>query len=131
MMKIVKDYPPNYKVLREVFKLSGEEIFTYGDTVFNPTGNALSRELRAHEQVHIWQQENTNVERWWERYVADPEFRLEQELEAHRIEFQTFCMTNKDRNARNAYLIRIARRLASPMYGNVISHQEAIKRIKQ
>ena len=131
MMKIVKDYPPNYKVLREAFKLSGQEIFTYGDTVFNPTGLPLSRELRAHEQVHIMQQETGGVERWWERYVADPEFRLDQELEAHRIEFQTFCMTNKDRNARNAFLVRIATRLASPMYGNVIDIREAMRRIKE
>jgi hypothetical protein len=129
-MKIIQDYPPNIEALRSAFKLSGQEIFTYGDTVFNPTGLALSPELRAHEEVHIFQQSFTDVERWWERYLAEPEFRLEQELEAHRVEYKTFCDRNKDRNARSIYLIRIATRLASPMYGNIIGVREASRRIR-
>lgn len=132
-MKIVQDYPPNIETLRSAFKLSGQEIFTYGDTVFNPSGGTLSEELVEHENIHILQQQfyTGGPVAWWERYVAEPEFRLQEELAAHRNEYLTFCRRNKDRNARNNYLIRIATRLASPMYGNVIGVREAMQRIKQ
>lgn len=128
-MKIVKDYPPNIDRIRKTFPLSGSEIFTYGDTVYVPSGVPLTPELEAHEQVHINQQGN-QPDVWWEKYFFDPQFRLDQEIEAHRAEYKKFCSLNKDKNQQARFLNSIAMRLASPMYGNIITHSQAIKMIK-
>ena len=127
-MKIVVGYPPNFKALREAFNPGPNAIFTYGDTVYSPSGDVLSPELRAHEAVHIKQQAG-GAEAWWDRYLVDVEFRLAQELEAHRVEYQTYCGRDKDRNRRSRFLNAIAARLASPMYGNIITVREALRRI--
>lgn len=127
-MKIVQGFPPNIEVLREKFNPGPNAIFTYGDTVYNPSGGVLSPELRAHEAVHIKQQEG-GAEAWWDRYLVDVEFRLEQELAAHRVEYQTYCKSVKDRNKRSRFLNIIAVRLASPMYGGIITSSQAARRI--
>lgn len=127
-MKLVTGYPPNIDVLRAAFNPGPLTVFTYGDTVYNPSGGTLSAELVAHEAVHIKQQA-AGAEEWWARYLEDEQFRLEQELEAHRAEYQAFCAREKDRNQRNRYLFTIAARLASPMYGNIITLREAQRQI--
>ena len=129
-MKVVKDYPPNYEAVKAKFNPAKTAIFTYGDTIYNPSGGVLSLELLAHEAVHIRQQAS-GAEEWWARYMEDDEFRLDQELEAHRVEYQAFCARVKDRNKRAVFLNQIATRLASPMYGRVISTREASRAISQ
>ncbi len=127
-MKISTEFPPNYEVLKAKFNPGKSAIFTYGDTIYNPSGGVLTPELLAHEAVHIRQQAE-GVEAWWVRYMEDAQFRLEQELEAHRIEYQAFCARVKDRNKRAVFLSQIATRLASPMYGRVITSREASRLI--
>lgn len=126
-MNIVTGYPPNIEALKAKFKLSGSEIFTYGDTVYNPSGGTLSLELQAHEAVHVKQQADPAT--WWSRYLEDPEFRYNQELEAHRAEYRSFCSRNKDRNKRARFLNTIASRLASPLYGSIVTLRSASKAI--
>ena len=116
-------------MLREKFNPGPNAIFTYGDTVYNPSGGVLTPELRAHEAVHIKQQEEVGAAAWWDRYLIDVEFRLAQELEAHRVEYQTYCKTMKDRNKRSKFLNIIAVRLASPMYGGIINSTQAARQI--
>lgn len=128
-MKIIKDYPPNIDRIREMFPLSGNEIFAYGDVVYVPSGMPLTPELEEHEQTHINQQ-NGQPDVWWEKYFTDPQFRLDQELEAHRAEYKKFCSLNKDKNQQAKFLNLIALRLASPMYGSIITSKQAIKKIK-
>jgi hypothetical protein len=84
----------------------------------------------AHERVHCLQQGN-DIDGWWENYFEDKSFRLEQEMEAHKVEYRTFCLRHKDRNSRAAYLLAISQRLASPMYGKLLTVQQAAMRIKQ
>lgn len=127
-MKIVSDYPPNIEDLRTVFPLSGKEIFTWGDIIYNPSGSVLSDHLIAHETVHCLQQ-GADIQGWWDRYKIDPAWRLEQELQAHRAEYRSYCSSTKDRNARARFLHAIAFRLSAPMYGKVITHPEAMQGI--
>jgi hypothetical protein len=89
----------------------------------------LSRELIAHERVHF-QQQGELVDFWWSQFLADPEFRLAQELPAHRAEYTEFCRNCKDRNKQVVYLHLLAKRLADPMYGGIIGVKEAIKAIR-
>jgi len=130
-MNIVKDWPPNIKAIRKVFTLPKGVIFTYGNVIYNPYGARLGKSLIAHECVHIGQQEKYGVEKWWKRYLVDAEWRLEQELEAHRIEYITFCTITYSREKRNKFLFEISSRLAGPMYGRLLTIREAMKEIKR
>lgn len=130
-MQIVHDFPPIIDRIREVFPLDGNEIFAWGETIYNPTGNKLPVWLIEHEKVHSRQHSDVGgPEKWWDRYLVDPEWRYQQELEAHQREYRSFCAYNKDRNKRVKYLQMIARRLASPMYGSVVKPGEAMRRIR-
>ena len=129
MVEVVIGYPPNIDAIRAQFPITGQEIFAWAGIIYNPSGNPLPTWLVDHEKVHFKQQDG-NPEAWWDRYIIDEEFRLEQELEAHRVEYRSFCRQNKDRNSRARYLHQMANRLAAPMYGGIISRVEAVRRIK-
>lgn len=137
-IKVVTDWPPNIKAIKAVLPVTENNIFAYGQTIYNPGGGRLSRELVAHEQVHFEQQatfikpwwSRNGVESWWRKFLKDPEFRLSQELAAHRVEYAEFCHNNRDRNRRGQYLRMIAQRLAAPMYGGLITAAEAAKAIR-
>lgn len=103
-------------------------VFTWGETVFNPSGRPIAPEILEHEAVHARQQGGDPAS-WWERYLADAQFRFEQELEAHRVEYRAVCAQSKDRNARAAALQFIGSRLASPLYGGVVTRSEAMRAI--
>jgi len=127
-MHIVVAFPPNYESLSKTFPLNGQEIFAWGETIYNPSRSAVSVPLLAHEAIHCKQQ-GGDVQGWWDRYLVDKAWRLEQELEAHRAEYRAYCVVEKDRNYRARYLDCIASRLAAPMYGGVIGRREAALRI--
>jgi hypothetical protein len=136
-ISIVNDWPPNIRSIRAVLPVSERNIFAYGGIIYNPGGGGLSPELVAHEAVHFEQQRKLNrwyrrngAEVWWRRFLRDPEFRLEQELEAHRAEYREFCRLHSDRNERQRALRVIAGKLAKPMYGGIITVSEAIKAIQ-
>jgi len=128
-MKIVKDYPPNYKLLKKVFALHKGIVFTYGNTIYNPDNGPIDGPLITHEETHSKQQGN-NPEKWWLRYIVDADFRFVQELEAYQNQYKHFCKIKKDRNTRNRFLNLIASVLSSDMYGNICSIQEAMKSIQ-
>ncbi len=128
--RILRGFPPNIAAIRERFTLSGREFFSWGDKIYNPSGADLSDALLAHEAVHQKQQ-GADIEGWWDRYLADNVFRFAQELEAHREEYRVYCETARNRLARRSYLVAIARRLASPMYGKMCTVQEARLKIQE
>lgn len=131
-MNIVRGTPPNFKEIVAVFPFAKREgvIFTYGDTVYVNGTPDLPPQLKAHENCHIDQQKRPGgggPSVWWMRYLEDPEFRLDQELVAHRAEFRT--LKHLDRNAAYRSLEFIAGRLASPLYGSIITVQAAKRAI--
>lgn len=131
-MNIVRGKPPNFKEIVAVFPFASREgvIFTYGDTVYVNGTPVLPPQLKAHEATHIEQQTrpgNGGPETWWARYLEDPTFRLDQELRAHRAEYRT--LKTLDRNGAFRALPFIAGRLASPLYGSMITLAEAKRAI--
>lgn len=130
MTEIVKDFPPNIDAIRAVLPLTGREIFAYDGVIYNPSGSRLGAELIAHEHVHFRQQ-GTFPKRWWKRFLKSAEFRLQQEMEAHREEYRVFCQSHRDRNARVGFLRLLGKRLASPMYGGLMTTTQAAKEIRQ
>jgi len=62
---------------------------------------------------------------WWEKYLTDIEFRLDEELAAHRAEYKAWCAVSLNRQQRRFYLTQVAARLASPLYGNMLTYHQA------
>lgn len=129
-MNIIRGTPPNFREIVAVFPAARRVgvIFTYGDTVYVNGDPTLNPQLKAHEAVHVDQQKRCGgPDAWWKRYLEDPAFRLEQELTAHRAEYKT--LRHLDRAAAARSLDFIAERLASPLYGGMISKTEARRAI--
>jgi len=124
------EYPPNIEeivaVLPEAKK--GAVFFSWGpEVVYNPKRVELSPELIAHENVHGKRQGTTeeSIRSWWVGYLADPHFRFNEELLGHRAEYQVFCEHVTDRNLRYRFVSAIAKRLASKLYGSLVTFAEA------
>ena len=129
-MKIEIGLPPNIKQIEEKFELPMNAVFTYGDTIYTPNGGFIDAYLMTHEETHMRQQ-GDNPFIWWKSYLINPEFRLTQEVEAYRNHYNHFCRNKKDEGRQKDFLDRIAKDLSSPMYGNIISQEEAKKLICQ
>lgn len=129
-MKILELYPPNIKEIEKKFDLTGlQPVFAFGNVIFNPHNIQIDQFLLTHEMTHQKQQGNRPME-WWEKYLSDPLFRMEQELEAYRNQYSLFCKKVTDGNKRARYLHGIAISFSSKMYGNIISYSNAIKYVK-
>lgn len=104
-------------------------IYTYGDTIYNPSGIEIPLHLMSHEEVHSKQQ-GSDPDVWWTRYIGDAFFRIEQEVEAYAKQYDFICRKVKDRNARTRILVQMGDSLSSPTYGSVIGSQDARIMIK-
>lgn len=128
-MKILEENPPNIDIIKRHFPIYPQVVYTYGDTLYNPSKAFISDHLMIHEEVHAKQQGN-DPDDWWNKYIKDRSFRLDQELEAYRTQYQFICKHIKDRNKRMPFLWGIANTLSSPLYGNLVNKQKAIKLIQ-
>lgn len=127
---VVVGWPPNIEAIKAVLPVTSRNIFAHGHTIYNPGGGELGPELIAHEEVHFAQQAVIGTDKWWQKFLEDVDFRLAQEIPAHKVEYRTFCRHNRDRNAQARFLRQLGTRLAAPMYGGVISVRDAMKRIR-
>ena len=91
-MKIVNEKPPIFdKIVKAGMSPSLDStIFTYGDTIYNPSGRPIPDHLIAHEARHFKQQGNDPAA-WWDKYLVDKEFRFEQEAEAYANQYKFLC----------------------------------------
>lgn len=125
-MKIVNDFPPNIEAIRKRFEMTGfpTAIFAYGDTLYNPSGMEIPPDLIAHEELHSKQQEIYGLQDWWTRYLEDDAFRLGQEVEAYRKQYE-YAKEKYNRDQRRWVLNEIVKNLSSKLYGNVINKKRA------
>ena len=130
-VKILTRQPPNIEAIRARFgDIPKTAVFAYGKTIYNPSGSAIAQPTLVHEITHFAQQALTNPETWWDRYLADPQFRLDQEIEACSNEYNSLREMVRDRNRLNHFLNAIARSLASTQYGNMVGYSQALRLIK-
>lgn len=105
-------------------------IFSWGDRIFNPSNASITRELFAHEAVHGERQLAFNSEagaegsvlEWWDRYLGDPLFRLDEELRAHMAEYKASV---KRHGHSPRALNNMAERLSGPLYGELVTMAQA------
>jgi hypothetical protein len=139
-MKILKQYPPNFKEIKQFFPwVTGKPgiLYAWGDRLYNPSKVDVPQWLQDHEAVHFRQQAalmsagrtlEEAVRRWWEWYVRDAAFRYQQELPAHRVEYASYMLAN-GKDPKNKYLNAIAERLSGPLYGLHVTEAEAARLI--
>lgn len=119
-MKIVRAYPPMYDdLVRAVGRPGRIAVFTYGDTLYVPSGDDVVADVLWHEEVHSAQQHGAPDE-WWRRYLADREFRLSQELEAYQGQYRRASEV-LGRTERRQLLRTLSQDLASPIYGRLMT----------
>lgn len=124
-MKIVNTFPPNIEMIREkIGNPPSTAVFTYGDTIYNPSHGFIDSYLITHEETHERQQ-GDKPEDWWSRYYDDKQFRLDQELEAYRNQYRHFCRNKKNPQKEAMFLEFIAHHLSSEMYGDIVTKEEA------
>jgi hypothetical protein len=128
-MKIEVGYPPNIEYIKQALPINETVVFAYGDTIYNPHDLEILPDIEAHEEVHQKQQ-GIDPQGWWLRYLTDPQFRLDQEIEAFGVQFAYVRARIKDKNLLYRYLFGIAINLSSSIYGNLISHAQAESKIR-
>lgn len=130
-MKTSKVPPPNWDKIAEKFHLDWKldnVIVTYGDVIYCQT--ELSDQKLIHETVHVKQQKDFGVDKWWQAYFDNPNFRLAQEEEAYKAEAEWIKLSHLSRDEKYRRLRRIALDLSGKIYGNIISYDEAIKMLR-
>jgi hypothetical protein len=130
-MRIVKSFPPNYaEIIKAIpgVKLNPNIIFTYGETLYVPSGNDIPDHLMAHEMTHTLQQDKLGIDEWWAEYLVNPRFRLEQELQAYRAQYKVL-LHKHPRHVRKFVLLKISADLAGSMYGKIVDKDQARKLI--
>jgi hypothetical protein len=132
MMRIIVGYPPNYRDIVAKFPAARGHgtLFAYGSTICNPSNVKLSPADIAHESAHAKRQQEVGREDWWRRYLAEPQFRFEEEIIAHRAEYA--CAVERLKGNRlDEYLSMMANRLSGLLYGRMVSRDEAIALITE
>jgi len=130
-MKIVNEYPPNYAQIVSYLGdvESHKPIFCYGDTIYNPFKQEVTRDFEIHEEVHSKQQ-GDNPHNWWYNYLTDPAFRLEQEIEAYGTQY-AYAKTIAKREITDWLKENFARALSGSLYGNLLTYHQAESRINK
>lgn len=128
-MKIVDGYPPNFEKVAAAFPEAKRKcvMFTYGSVIYAPHGIRVPASLRRHEEIHSHRQSVIGIEKWWDRYIIDKDFRFEEELLAHRAEYNWFRTNRPEQRKRMLKLI--AERLSSDLYGCVVPQADAQRMI--
>lgn len=129
MLNIVKSYPPNIDQIRIAFPKANlsRAVFCYGDILYNPHDGEIDDYLLAHETIHYLQQTKRGITpaEWWSKYLADPAFRLSQEVEAYRTQYKAIARAIPDREIRSRLLHHLATDLSSPLYDSLCTLSEA------
>jgi hypothetical protein len=112
------DRPPNFDAIVAVFPKAGERgvLFAYGEDIYNPGGGNIPRFLLEHEYKHCARQFLIGADEWWRQYLTDQEFRYQEELLAHAVEYVVQAPALRDRNAQARLLHTTAARLVAPLY---------------
>lgn len=147
-MEISNNHPPLYEAILLAFPAVEEQktsIFCHGDTIYNPFQREITPDLEVHEAVHMEQQGNDPAG-WWQLYLTDQDFRLEQEIAAYGAQF-AFAKKSIEAADEKAHkegkmlivgktklldyaLDEMAGALSGPTYGNTISFAEARSKIR-
>ena len=131
VMRIVFDVPPLFDEIDAAFHVAGKPvIYAWGNVIYNPQRVDIPDPLKAHEAVHGLRQ-GQDIVGWWRRYIDDVEFRLGEEIPAHKAEYDVLIKRGADRNQRRRLLKFVAGRMANPIYGRMVTPARALAILKE
>lgn len=127
---ILEEYPPHYKRYKEKFPdlEKSQPLFAWKNQIYNPFKAKITPDLIVHEKVHFKQQGNY-PEEWLDKYLEDPQFRLEQEVEAYSAQYK-YCKELLPAKWSRKFLEGFARSLSGTLYNNMLSYGEAESKIR-
>ncbi len=138
-MNLSPNLPPNIEEIKQAIPNLDIEhmVFTYGDTVYNVKldidGKAipLDPHLEVHERIHIAQQarEGVTPESWWKSYLASPEFRLKEEVEAYAKQYE-FVKSFAPSDQAKSFLFQLAVALRESYGFTELTHGQAEAKIR-
>ena len=115
---------PRLQDYKLIFDVTPDTIFAYDHKIY--TNNELPDHIIVHEMTHFLQQDEHGLDEWVTKYLQDPQFRLEMEIQAYQVQLKSI----KHPKARVLTMMESAKNLASPLYGNLVSYKEALKLLK-
>lgn len=129
-LEIVCELPPAdiYEACDKKFGIRGRKgvVWTVGGKLYNPDAVKIDPALFAHEQVHSDRQlAAASIEAWWRDYLENPQFRFDEELIAHQVEWKVAKQVIPSYERRVYALNFIIDRLSGPLYGNMIERRYA------
>lgn len=104
-------------------------IFVYDADIY--CAYDIPKQKLVHENVHIEQQKSMGAEAWWKKYFEEEGFRLAQEVEAYRKEWDWVRGQDWPRFQKTRALIGMCTDLASPIYGELCTVPEAKDKIQR
>lgn len=131
MSNVVHAYPPNYDDICAAIpavRLNKHIVFTYGENIYNPQNHNLPPDFMVHENTHVERQ--SKPAEWWDKYLTDVQFRLDEELAAYRAQYK-YAVDHYSRAQRRALLTAITKDLSGSMYGKLVTRKEAIQLITE
>ena len=130
--KIIKNKPILFFLLKWFFPsiIWENTVISFGSKIY--TKYRLDLPLYAHEFTHCEQQRFSSLYAivWWIKYVTNSQFRLKQEIDAYRTQYEVFKSKIKDREKVNRYLYLLAQELSGRRYNSIINLTDAIGAIK-
>lgn len=129
-VNIVNEKPPVYERCKEQFGIDWDKgiVITYGANVHTKE-KVLPSDLIVHESVHVRQQLEYGVEKWWDKYFTDPAFRKSQEVEAYQAQGRFLKKILTDRNKLHTVFHKIATNMVQ-FYGDIFTYSEAMGILK-
>lgn len=124
-MKILYQWPPN---ATEEDKTMDDVATTYEGDIYCPNG-PVREDVIAHEKEHI-RQYGDDYNGWLKRCQNDTDFLIEQEVEAYAVQVE-YIRKHVGLREADESVISFATFLSGPVYKNIISFDEALKKIKQ
>ncbi len=129
MKKIIikKEIPPIYDRLHQKFGIKWDDgvIIAYDGAIWCKEN--LEPQKIIHENKHIERQKEIGNDAWWQLYLDNDVFRLEEEVVAYRAELEFIKRHIKNREMVFHAKRDIAENLSSSIYGNMVTKQEAMK----
>lgn len=130
-LKIKYKRPPFWRILKMFFPEydpEGTIAVAFGYETY--ANQDIPLDYQVHEMVHLRQQCFSKFVGvfWWILYLLSKRFRYSQELEAFREQYR-WILVNQN-FWRHRKLDEYASQLSSPLYGKIVSYEEAKKQIK-
>lgn len=131
--KLSNDFPPNLELLQQHFPYIKDHqgwYVTVGGIIYNPFNLVMTPDYVAHELVHVYQQHSHEggPDAYLKKYIEDMDFRLEVETVAYGYQLQ-YIRKHEGYQAAQRRLIMLARHMASPLYGPMVTYENAARAI--